>query len=82
MSVVPFAKENPDRASCKKLAQAGAVRIKWPEDLKHDEKESYTWTVLEPHRWDKEQHLGWRYAKPELQKIAAATSQKRQRREE
>ena len=26
-------KENPENAKCKKLAKAGAVRVRWPEDL-------------------------------------------------
>eukprot|EP00966_Prymnesium_polylepis_P075073 1741392-Prymnesium_polylepis.1 len=34
-------KEDPDRATCKKLAQAGAVRVKWPADAERDEEESF-----------------------------------------
>ena len=48
--------------------------IRWPEDKdrKVPEKESFTWTVLEPHKWTEEVHLGWRYAQRELAGLAAA----------
>ena len=39
-------KEDPDRATCKKLAQAGAVRVNFPADAERDEEESFNWCIL------------------------------------
>ena len=63
-------KENPENARCKKLAQAGAVRIRWPEDLSRDvsEPEHFTWSILHEESWNQEVHLGWRFTACELRK--------------
>uniref|UniRef100_A0A6T9KI44 Uncharacterized protein n=1 Tax=Haptolina ericina TaxID=156174 RepID=A0A6T9KI44_9EUKA len=59
---------------CKSPLPWGAVRIRWPEDKSREvpEPETFVWSVLEPHTWRKEVHLGWRYTKAELAKLAAA----------
>jgi hypothetical protein len=46
---------------CKKLVQAGAVRIKWEADAEFEEEESYTWSILREDNWNSEVVLGWRY---------------------
>ena len=67
----------PQTAHCKKLAQAGAVRIRWPADLTREEPEpeTFMWCILQdadfnPRR--KDSHMGWRLAGSELEKRAAA----------
>ena len=55
---------------CRKLLHAGAVRIKWPADSDYQEKESYSWHVLEEHRWRAQKRLGWRFSVSELKKQA------------
>jgi hypothetical protein len=62
--------ENPENARCKKLAKAGAVRIRWPEDLSRDvpEPEHFTWNILQEESWNQDVHLGWRFTACELQK--------------
>ena len=77
-------KEQPEKATCSKLAKAGAVRIKWPADLTREvpEPESFTWSILQEANWRKDGHLGWRFSKGELQKraeAAAASASKRAR---
>ena len=47
---------------CKSPLPWGAVRVKWPEDADFDEKETYGWVVLKPADWNRNVHLGWRYA--------------------
>ena len=72
-------KENPDHARCKKLAQAGTVRVRWPEDLDREvpEAESFTWVILTSENWNEEAVLGWRYSARELKKRAAAPKRQR-----
>ena len=65
-------KERPDNAKCKKLARAGAVRLKWPKDADFEEEEQYTWSILTEANWRKEAVLGWRYSAEELEKRATA----------
>ena len=64
--------ENPENARCKKLAAAGAVRIKWPADPARNEPEMYTWSILQEANWNKDGHLGWRFTTAELRKRAEA----------
>lgn len=45
---------------CTSLLDKGAVRIKWPEDVDFEEKESAIWSVLKPEDFNKQRHLGWR----------------------
>ena len=78
--------ENPENARCRKLAEAGAVRIKWPADLTRDvpEPESFTWSILQEAMWNADGHLGWRFTAGELRKRAEAAeaaqpAQKRRR---
>ena len=66
---------------CKSPLPWGAVRIRWPEDAAYAEGETYVWSVLKPADFDKERHLGWRYAGSELAKLRRDAG-KRQRREE
>jgi hypothetical protein len=75
-------KETPDSARCKKLAQAGAVRIRWPEDLDREvpEPEQFTWHILQEATWNQDVHLGWRYTAAELRKRAEASEPARKRR--
>ncbi|KAL1520316.1 hypothetical protein AB1Y20_021907 [Prymnesium parvum] len=72
--VVQIADGESDRQTprCKKLLPAGAVRIKWPADVEYDEAESYVWSVLKPSAFNKDVHLGWRYAGCELKRMEAA----------
>jgi hypothetical protein len=76
-------RENPESARCKKLAKAGAVRIRWPEDLSRDVPEpvSYTWHILQDETWNADVHLGWRFTASELAKrVEAAAAEPRARK--
>jgi hypothetical protein len=77
-------KETPESARCKKLAQAGAVRIRWPEDLDREvpEPEMFTWHILQEATWNQDVHLGWRFTAEELRKRAEASEPARKRRRE
>ena len=57
-----------DKASarCKKLLDAGALRIRWPEDKEYNEPETFVWSLLLPQNWNKNVHLGWRWDPREL----------------
>ena len=65
---------DPDSGKCKKLAEgeAGAVRIRWPEDLtrKVPEPEGFSWHILQNALWRSDKHLGWRYSAGQLKKHA------------
>ena len=72
-------KERPESAKCKKLAEAGAVRIRWPEDLTREEPEpeTFTWHILQEALWAPERkdgHLAWRFSPAELKKRADAAA--------
>ena len=56
--------EDPDSGTCKKLAKAGAVRVRWPEDLTRDtpEPETFSWHILQDALWREDKHMGWRYS--------------------
>lgn len=58
-------------ARCKKILPAGAVRIKWPDDVEYDEAESFVWSILKPSSFNKDVHLGWRFAPSEIQSMEA-----------
>ena len=60
-------------------AAAAAVRIRWPADSEHEERETYQWSVLTKDNWNAETVLGWRFAPAELQKRGADAAAKRQR---
>ena len=66
--------ENPESARCKKLAAAGAVRVKWPADVAREEPETYMWVILQDADFAprKDRHLAWRLSASELQKRAEA----------
>ena len=51
---------------CKNILPAGMIRMRWPEDKERHEKESFTWNVLHPAKWNKDTHLGWRWDASEL----------------
>ena len=69
------------RPSCRKLAKAGAVRLRWPEDRDRDvpEEESFTWAILTEDNWNAEAVMGWRWSKAELKRRKEQPQQKRQR---
>ena len=76
--------EDPDSATCKKLADAGAVRVRWPEDLTREvpEKETFSWHIFQNGLWNprKDAHLAWRFAERQLvAETRAARAGKRQR---
>ena len=81
--------ERPESARCKKLAEAGAVRIRWPEDLTLEvpEPETFTWHILQDALWgsrNRDAHMGWRFSPKELKLRAqvaetAAPAAKRRR---
>ena len=76
---------NPDNAKCRQLADAGAVRVRWPADPVRKEKESFSWHILQDELWNptyKDVHLAWRYTGETLAKLTAAerASGKRQKR--
>lgn len=65
--------ENDKRTPrCKKVLPAGALRIKWPADVEFDEDESFVWSMLHPKAFNKDVHLGWRFAACELQRMEEA----------
>ena len=64
---------------CQSPLPWGAVRIRWPQDADYAEGETFVWSVLKPADFNKERHLGWRYAASTLQKLPRATG-KRQKR--
>ena len=53
---------------CKKLLEAGAVRLKFKADAAFEEEEHYAWSVLRVCNWNAEAVLGWRFTKAELSK--------------
>lgn len=62
---------------CKKLLPGGAVRIQWPADVDFDEEESFVWSILKPCNFNRDVHLGWRYAASELQRVTAENESER-----
>ena len=64
--------EDPDSGTCKKLAKAGAVCVRWPEDLTRDtpEPETFSWHILQDALWREDKHMGWRYSSAQLEKHA------------
>ncbi|KAL1510813.1 hypothetical protein AB1Y20_007097 [Prymnesium parvum] len=77
-NVVQVADGEKDKktARCRKLLPAGALRIQWPADAEFDEDESFVWTILKPCAFNKDIHLGWRFAASELKHMRKNTSQK------
>jgi len=61
--VVRVADGTSDMASerCRKMLPAGMVLLKWPEDADRKEKETQSWKVLLPNKFNKQVHYGWRY---------------------
>lgn len=51
------------------MLPAGALRIKWPADVEFDEEESFVWSMLHPKAFNKDVHLGWRFAACELKRM-------------
>ena len=73
-------KEDPNRATCKKLAQAGAVRVKWPADAEGDDEESFNRCILTKENWNAEAVMGWRFTVGELRKRSEAARGKKTKR--
>ena len=69
-------KETPENAKCKKLAKAGAVRLMWPADLAREEKETFTWSILQDEDFAprKDKHMAWRLSASELKKRSEAAT--------
>lgn len=65
-------KTDKKSARCKKVLPAGALRIKWPADVDFDEDESYVWSMLHPKSFNKDVHMGWRFAACELRRMEEA----------
>lgn len=65
-------KTNKRTPRCTKILPAGALQIKWPQDIEFDEEESFVWSILNPCNFNKDVHLGWRFAASELKRIGAA----------
>lgn len=63
-------------ARCKKVLPAGALRIKWPADVDFDEDESFVWSILHPRSFNKDVHMGWRFAASELKRMEDASKDK------
>ena len=65
-----------DKASerCKKMLPAGAVLIRWPADADRKEKESMSWQVLLPKKWNKTTQYGWRYDPRDVPRKAPAAA--------
>jgi len=72
--VVQAADGESDRKSArsKKVLPAGALRIKWPADMEFDEDESFVWSILHPSSFNRDVHLGWRFAASELRRMEEA----------
>lgn len=66
-------------ARCRKLLPAGALRIQWPADAEFDEDESFVWTILKPCNFNKDVHLGWRFAASEVLELSKEKGRKRQK---
>ena len=73
-------KEDPERATCKKLAQAGAVRVNFPADAERDEESSFNWCILTKENWNAEAVMGWRFTAGELRKRSEAARGKKTKR--
>ncbi|KAL1525764.1 hypothetical protein AB1Y20_020607 [Prymnesium parvum] len=76
--VVQAADGETDKKSqrCRKVLPAGALRIKWPADISFDEDESYAWCRLNPKNFNKDVHLGWRFAGSELKRLEKEEQEK------
>lgn len=48
------------------------MQIRWAADVEYEEEESLVWSVLKPAGFNKDVHLGWRYAACELKRMEAA----------
>ena len=70
----------PEKPKCKKLVEAGAVRLLWPADKDREEPEQYTWNILQEANWNEDTHLGWRFTKEELAERRAAAAPPPKRR--
>ena len=53
------------------------MRIKWPEDVEFEEKESAIWSVLKPEDFNKQRHLGWRWSADSIARLARGETPKR-----
>lgn len=63
---------HPDAESY--FQQALSLRIKWPADVEFEEEESFGWIVLKPSAFNRDIHLGWRFAASELQRMEEAVA--------
>lgn len=55
---------------CSTLLEAGAVKIKWPEDVEFEEKEGAIWSVLKAEDFNRQRHLGWRFSAESIARLA------------
>ena len=52
------------------MLPAGMVLLKWPEDADRKEKETQSWKVLLPNKFNKQVHYGWRYDPRDVPRVA------------
>ena len=68
----PTARPTSRSPTSKKLAKAGAARIRWPADAERDEPESWSWEILTEANFNDDVHIGWRLSEGELRRRAGA----------
>ena len=71
--VIKVADGTSDKASekCRSILPAGMVLLKWPEDTDRKEKETQSWKVLLPQKFNKQVLYGWRYDPRDVPRVAA-----------
>ena len=58
----------------RKMLPAGAVLLRWPADEDRGEKETLSWKVLIPKKWNKTTQYGWRYDPRDVPRKAPAAA--------
>jgi hypothetical protein len=61
-----------ETAKSRKILPAGAVLFEWEADEDFDESAGQQWLILDPHKWNKQAQMAWRYDPSELAAAAAA----------
>ena len=69
MIVVQLADGEADKRTsrCTNILPAGAVRLRFEADVEFDEELHFVWVVLSPPAYNKDVHMGWRFAGCEVQ---------------
>ena len=70
--VLRVADGTSDKASerCRKMLPAGMVLLKWAEDADRKEKETQSWKVLLPQKFNKQVQYAWRYDPRDVPQVA------------